>query len=90
MAEHTFPPRDTVNVLDYLINWGDWLELDTILSSAWTVDDGITIEDESNTTTTTTVWLSGGVMGRTYNFKNVIVTDGGRTKGKVFTIAVAE
>jgi len=71
--------KSASSVLDYQHDLSLLLGSDTIASSNWVVDAGITIDSETNTTTTATVWLSGGTTGQTYKLKNTVVTNGGRT-----------
>jgi hypothetical protein len=82
--------KDPAAVLDYGIDWADWLDGDTIASSAWTVDAGLTEDSDSRTATTTTVWLSGGTAGVEYKAVNQIVTAAGRTDERTLTIMVRE
>ena len=71
--------KDPQAVLDYGFDWSDWLDTgDTLSASTWTVPTGITKDSDSNTTTTTTIWLSGGTVGKTYKITNRITTVGGR------------
>ena len=84
MADFT---KDSAAVLDYSVNWSAWLNGDTISESTW-LAPGLTIDSESETTTATTVWLSGGRAGTTYKITNNIVTDGGRTDERSLTIDV--
>lgn len=72
-------PKDPDEVKDYGVNWAELLGTDTISTSTWTVPTGITKDSQSNTTTTTTIWLSGGTAAETYSFDNLITTAGGRT-----------
>ena len=80
--------KDQAAVLDYQIDWATWLSSDTINESIW-LAPGLTIDSESETTTATTVWLSGGSTGKTYKVTNNITTDGGRTDERSFTVSVA-
>jgi hypothetical protein len=67
--------KDPQAVLDYEIDWSAWLTAagdDTISASSWTATTGITIDSDSNTTTTATVWLSGGTAGNTSEITNHI------------------
>lgn len=82
--------KDPNAVLDYQVNWVTWLGSDTIATSTWTVPTGITKASESNTTTTATVWISGGTAGTSYEIVNRIVTAGGRTEDRTLTIMVAQ
>jgi hypothetical protein len=50
---------------------------ETIATSDWTIvlGVGLTIDSQSNTTTTTTVWVSDGTAGVTYQLLNRITTN---------------
>ena len=79
--------------LDYAIDWSAWLGVDTISESSWEAGDGITIATDpapSSTATRTTVWLSGGTVGESYNVTNHIVTVGGRADDRTIWIYVRE
>jgi len=82
--------KDPNAVIDFKINWSDWLNGDTISTSTWTVESGITQDSESETTTTTTVWLSGGTAGLTYTVTNRIVTAAGRTDDRSIAVKVVD
>lgn len=80
----TFPFKDPDEVLDYVLDWSERLGADTISTSAWEMvatnpDELLIIDSDSNTADTTTVWLSGGTLGETYQITNRIVTAAGRT-----------
>ena len=83
------PYKDPLAVLDYTIDWTQWLSTDTISTSSWTCDTGITIQASSNTTTGATVWLAGGTNGTTYRVTNTIRTAGGRTRIQSFFVPVS-
>lgn len=89
MSEATYR-KDPSAILDYQINWATWLGSDTISSSTWIVTTGITKVTSTNTTTTATVWLSGGTAGQTYTATNTIVTTAGRTDQRTITIVVSD
>lgn len=83
--------KDPDAVLDYQIDWGgNWLGSDTIDTSTWTVPSGITKDDESKTTTTTTIWLSGGTVGERYAITCHITTVAGREDDRTFYVKVEE
>jgi len=92
MADFILKAKDPQAKLDYQFDWGtNWLETgDTIESVVWTVPSGLTKESQSNTTTTATVWLSGGVDGRSYDIICQITTDDGREDQRTFTLPVAD
>ena len=82
--------KDSNAILDYQINWATWLGTDTIASASWFTASGITMTASSFTTTTATIWLSGGTVGLTYDCTNRIITAGAtpRTDERTITIAV--
>jgi len=81
--------KDPDAVLDYQIDWSDWLGTDTISSSSWTVS-GVTKDSDTNTTTTATIWVSGGVVGVTGTAINRIVTTDGRTEDRTLTLTIIQ
>ena len=82
--------KDVNATLDDTVDWTDWLDGDTIISSSWSVPAGITQVSASNTTTGATVWLSGGTAGESYSVRNRVVTAGGRTDDRTITVRVEE
>jgi hypothetical protein len=87
----TLEPKDPNAVVDYQINWAPWLDGDTIASSTWVVEAGITKVSDTFTNTTTTIWLSGGTTGP-YRLTNRIVTTNvtPRTQDRTITIRMRE
>lgn len=85
--------KDPNAVLDYTVDWTDWLSGgEKIATSTWVVPAGITQDSVSKTLTTTTIWFSGGTVGSTYRITNRIVTDAGtpRTDDRSFNIQIFE
>jgi len=84
--------KDPQSVLDYGFDWSDWLDTgDTVSTSTWTVpadSPGITEDSDSKTDTTTTIWLSGGIVGVKYKITNHVVTADGRTVERSFYVKV--
>jgi hypothetical protein len=76
--------------LDYQINWANVLGTDTIATSNWSVEAGLTSVSTSNTTTTATLWVSGGTAGTEYACENTVVTAGGRTHQRTIGIRVVD
>lgn len=73
--------QDPSDVLDYPFDWSLFLGSDTIQSSQFIADSGITVESDAILDTAhTVVWLSGPTAGRRYAVTNRIVTAGNRTK----------
>jgi hypothetical protein len=91
MPRANFPPKDPDDVLDYVVDWSSWLpEGDTIISSTWLLEAGAEIEqeDDSNTTDSATIWVSGGVNGKMYALTNRIATAQGRQKDRTVYLQV--
>jgi hypothetical protein len=81
--------QDASAVLDYRIDWSAFIEDDPIIASTWTVDPaGLATSLPSFTTSTTTVWLSGGVKGEFYTITNHITTQGGRQDSRYIVVGV--
>lgn len=86
----SFYKKDPNAIKDYSMNWAPWLDGDTIATSTWIVPTGITKLSDTNTTTTTTIWLSSGTANSTYRLTNRITTAGGRTEDASITIHITE
>ena len=86
--------KDPIAVHDYVIDWSQVMGMhspsDTILNSSWTVDNGGVIDASSNTTTETTVWLSGGTLNEIVRLSNIIVTNGGRTYVRSIEVSIKD
>lgn len=84
--------KDPQSVLDYTIDWSDWLEDDTITASTWAIvaDSGLTQPfSPSFTTLTTTIWLGAGtVSSQSYTVTNHITTIGGRQEDAELQVTV--
>lgn len=78
--------KDPNAVLDYTMDWKDWLGEDAILTSTWIVPVGISNAGVTFSSSTATIWLSGGVAGVSYSIYNQITTVGGRTEKRTFKI----
>jgi hypothetical protein len=82
MADRLTFEKDPDAILDYVVDWSSWLDGDTISSSDWIVPaepaGPPAVDSDAFSATTTTVWLSGGTDGETYEFVNRVDTAGGR------------
>ena len=85
MRRHVKTPAE---VLDYGWDWSRWLDGDTLASSTWTVDTGLTIQSHTYDTASTTIWLTGGSEGATYQATNTVTTAAGRTAQRTFEIRI--
>lgn len=95
--------KDPDAVVDRTINWASadgtndggstdtgWLQGDTISTSTWIVDTGITQDSDSSTTKLATIWLSGGTDGISYEVTNRITTAAGRTEDRTLLFTILE
>jgi hypothetical protein len=79
-------PGDT---LDYSLDWTALLQAsETIASSSWAADTGVTLGAQSYFGTVTTVFAGGGVDGGAYRLTNTITTSGGRTFARAFQLRI--
>lgn len=66
-------------VLEYTFNWENWLlPGDSVATSTWSADVGITTGTAILNGPMATVWLEGGTAGERYGVTNHIVTTAGR------------
>lgn len=88
--------KDPNEVKDYMLDWSGaapgprLVTGETISTSTWVVPSGITKDSDSNTTTTTTVWLSGGTAGVHYTLTNRVTTSQGRTYDWSITVQLTD
>lgn len=82
--------KDPDSTVDFGFDWSDWLVDDTIASSTWTLQTGLTAGTNSFTDTVTTVWIAGGTAGQQYTAANRITTAGGRTDERTLIITVEQ
>lgn len=88
MATLRWTDKDPNDVDSFGINWATRLDGDLISTSDWIVPTGLTEDSASNTTTTTTIWLSSGTDGDDYELTNRITTTGGRTLDQTVKLRV--
>lgn len=83
--------KDPDAILPYQVDWSDWMPAgDTLTDSEWEADAGITVDSDTNTTTVTTIWLSGGAVGAVYSLTNHVTTAGGREDDRTITVTIRE
>jgi len=80
--------KDPIDKLDYGFDLAKWLADDVIATATWAVPAGITKVAESNTTTVTRVWVSGGTAGEDYDLEVTVTTAAGRTWQRTITLKV--
>lgn len=84
-------------IVDYTLNWANRLlnGTDTIVSSSWSASDPtINISAYPSqigmNNTKTTVWTSGGVVGKSYTITNTVKTAMGRTLEQSFILIIKQ
>jgi len=83
--------KDPDAVLDYQVDWSDFLGSDEITASQWiSSDPALVVDSDSFTATTATVWLSGGDNRRRYTVTNRVSTDAGRTDDRTITVKISQ
>jgi hypothetical protein len=61
----------------FFVNWATWLSGDTIATPSVILSSPeLVLHSQSNTTTGHTIWLTGGVEGKTYMVTSRVVTAG--------------
>lgn len=80
--------KHPADVVDYEIDWSGQLGGDTIVDSRWGVPTGLTGDSGSNTSTTTTIWVSSGTADTDYGVLNRITTTDGRVLDCTLVIPV--
>lgn len=70
--------KDPNAVLDYTLDWTDWLAgiTDTIATATAALTGGLVLDDITHDDTTVTLWLSGGTVGSTGSARVRITTVG--------------
>lgn len=85
--------KQPAEVLDYDIDYTDWLETgDTIASKTVTAETGLTVDSSAiwGASKKVKVWISGGTNGTTYKVTVTIVTVAGCTKEDEFRMKIKE
>jgi hypothetical protein len=83
--------KDPGAKLDYDLTLGAGFENDTIASVTWIVPDGVVDEgQETPSTHTARIWISGGTLGVEYPITGRITTTGGRILDRTISLQIAE
>jgi len=86
-------PKDPDEVLDYKFDWSSWLASgETISTATLSVESGLTKDSDSITdsSTSVTVWLSGGTAGQKYTVSCKITTSDSRTAERTLNIRMQQ
>lgn len=77
-------------ILDFGFNWAEWLGSDTIATSNWTADAGVTPGAGAKTASLTYVIITAGAVAGVYDVTNSIVTSAGKADSRTFRIVVVQ
>jgi len=83
--------KPEAKVADWTKDWTTALDGDTISTSSWAVagpDALLVVDSDTNSSSSATVWLSGGTEGVTYRVTNTINTAGLRTHTTVLLMEI--
>lgn len=90
--------KDPDALLDYKVDWGEWLGNDQIISAA-AINDAVASAQASglriasvvvSASTAVVAWLSAGVLDNEYTVTVRIWTSAGRRNDECFTVAIEE
>ncbi len=82
--------KDSDEIVNFGIDWVDYLEADTITNSSWITPVGISQVAASFTDTQAIIKISGGTLGVIYRITNRIITSAGETVDQSIDIEVIE
>lgn len=88
MTQMRYLAKDITSVLDIGIDWTDWLQTDTIVSSTWTADEAIIITRQQTTDTAASCYIGGGELSSTYKIVNKITTTDGKIDSRYITVFI--
>jgi hypothetical protein len=74
-----FAVKTPTEVVRYDIDWSNFLGAETISTSAWAAQTGVTLGTTTNTTKIASAIISSGTAGQSYKITNTITTSGGQT-----------
>jgi hypothetical protein len=93
----TYIEKDPYAVLDYSLDWENWMPSGEVISSITVTAETIsgdsaplTIDSSTNTDYIVTANISGGTAGNIYNVEYKIVTDNSKQDSRNFRIKVVE
>ena len=90
----SFYLKDPEARVDYAIDWGLYLDGQTVVDSGWTVapdeEGGVAIEEDSFALDQTAVRLSGGMAGHSYQVSNQVTLSDGSADARSLIVRVEE
>lgn len=82
-------PVDPDAIVDYAMDWTQWLAGDNLDTVAWTITNG-TEASSSNTTKVATVFIQSATPGKWVSMRCEITTTGGRTEHRTIKARARE
>lgn len=91
--------KDPEAVLDYTIDWSDWLAEGDAITAVTTTpavnvspssSAAVNVDSASFTATETTLWCSGGTAPTSYDVVAHVTTSGGRQDDRTITLTCKE
>jgi hypothetical protein len=80
--------KDSSENINIDVSWEDWLGSDIITASTWLIPNPLIGAGQSNTSTSATVWISGGVLGAFYTVANSVTTASGRSTKRTIVVRI--
>ena len=81
---------DPADVLDFVVDFSEWLQDGETISSHTLTADNVTIDSDDADNDSVTIWLSAGIVNRTATVTTKVVTTESRTAEKSFTLKVRQ
>lgn len=89
MANQRNFEKDPDAIIDYSVDWTDWLVSDTISTGTWLISPVDLVEvSASYTSADCTIFVSSGTVGQTYSLTNRITTANGRRNDQTIFVLV--
>ena len=90
----SFYLKDPDAQVDYAIDWALYLDGQTIVDSAWSVEPdeagGLVVDEDSFALERTAARLSGGVVGHSYSISNLVTLTDGSADARSIILRVEE
>lgn len=85
-----FHPKDPSDVVDYNMSFASLLGSGEAVSTGSATAEGVTVDSQTISGSTLTVFLSGGTAGKSATITGTITTDQGRTFQRSFYLRIQD
>lgn len=82
--------QDPNAIEDWTFNWTRWLNGATIVSATWDVPEGLTKISDLTETPMSSLRITGGTPGETYECVNHIIASDGRETDRTLAVVIKE